>query len=148
MDFLSYNRSHLNSRRIQRIDEKVMVFIVPSIVQVGVVRTELRFPYKGRIIDVYATCGTTGLNRTVIDIEKCSQADYDTTPKWESIFNSQLIIDSNQKSNRTSATPYNLKPTGIDVNVDDHYRLNMVEVGTGVKDITVEMVVELFIEED
>lgn len=147
MDYVGYNRTHLNSRRIHKLDDKVMVFIVPSIVQVGVVRTELRFPYKGKIIDAYATCGTTGLSNTTIEIEKCSQADYDSTPSWESIFYSPLIIDSNKKSNRTSATPYVLKPTSIPVNVDDHFRLNMVGVGTGIKDITVELVVELEIEE-
>lgn len=147
MDYLSYNRAHLNTRRIKRLDDKVMVFIVPSIVQVGVVRTELRFPYKGKIIDAYATCGTTGTSRTVIDIEKCSQADYDKTPAWNSIFTNKLIIDANHKSNRTSSTPYAINPSYVVVNKDDHFRLNLLEVGNGVKDITVELVVELDIEE-
>ncbi|MGG3801266.1 hypothetical protein [Metabacillus fastidiosus] len=148
MDYLAYNRSQLNTNRIRRIDDKVMVFIVPSIVQVGVVRTELRFPYKGKILNAYATCGTKGLNRTVIDIEKCSQGAYDTVPVWTSIFNNVLIIDSNHKSNRTSTKPYSMKPSAIQVNIDDHFRLNILEVGNGVKDITVELVIELLIEED
>lgn len=148
MDYLAYNRAQLNNRRIKRIDDKVMVFIVPSIVQVGVVRTELRFPYKGKILDAYATCGTPGSSRTAISIEKCTQAAYDMTPIWESIFGNQLIIDAKHKSNRTSTAPYSLRPSAVNVNQDDHFRLNMQTVGTGVKDITVELVIELAIEEE
>lgn len=124
-----------------------MVFIVPSIVQVGEVKTELRFPYEGKIVDAYATCGVTGLTRTVIQIEKCTEGDYNTTPIWNSIFSQDIVIDPNHKSNKTSATPYNVGATYTNVAPNDHFRLNITEVGTGVKDITVELVVEVYIEE-
>lgn len=148
MDYLSYNRALLNTRRIQRLYDKVMVFIVPSIVQVGVVRTELRFPYKGKLLNAYATCGTKGSERTVIDIERCSQLDYDTNPVWSSVFSNPLVIDANHKSNRTSTSPYSFKSNSTNVSKDDHFRLNMLAVGNGVRDITVELVVELYVDEE
>lgn len=147
MDYQSYNRALLNNRRIERIDDKVMVFIVPSIVQVGVVRTELRFPYKGKILDVYTTCGTVGTSSTVIDIERCTQSDYDGTPTWRSIFSNLVTIDGNKKSNKSSISPYGVNPTQINVEENDHFRINLVQVGSGVKDITVELVIGLEIEE-
>lgn len=147
MDYLSYNRAHLNNRRIHHVDDKIMIFIVPSIVQVGVVRTELRFPYRGTIFDAYVTCGTTGATRTVVDIEKCSQTNYDTNPVWESIFTNKLMVDGNHKSNRTSLHPYTIKAKYVKVHEDDHFRLHIKEVGANVKDITVELVVKLEMEE-
>lgn len=146
-NYFSFNETVLNDRKLRRIDDKVMVFIVPSIVQLGVVQTEVRFPYSGKIIDAYATCGTVGGNNTVIDIEKCSQSDYDTNPVWTSIFTNKLTIDGNKKSNRTSTSPFAVNPNYKTVNPDDHFRLNMLEVGLGVKNITVELVVELNIDE-
>ncbi|MEB9739350.1 hypothetical protein COK36_29700 [Bacillus cereus] len=147
MDFIAYNRAHLNNRRIRKLDDKVMVFVVPSIVQVGIVRTELRFPYEGELVDAYVTCGTMGESKTCIDIERCSQSSYDTTPIWHSILADELVIDGKSKSNRTSSTPYSFKPSQLAVNRDDHFRINIKEVGKGVKDITVELVVELALEE-
>ena len=69
MDFIAYNRAHLNNRRIRKLDDKVMVFVVPSIVQVGIVRTELRFPYEGELIDAYVTCGTMGESKRVLTLK-------------------------------------------------------------------------------
>lgn len=146
MDYLSYNRAHLNNRRLYRINNKVMVFIVPSVVKVGVVPTELCFPYKGEIVDAYATCGTTGSGNTVIDVEKCSQIDYDTSPVWASVFEDKLVIDANRKSSNTSTSPYKFDSTQITVNEGDHFRINVIETG-GVENLTVELIIDLYIEE-
>ncbi|MCY8015514.1 hypothetical protein [Bacillus haynesii] len=143
MDYFTHNRAHLNKRRIEKIDDKVMVFIIPSIVKVGEVHTELRFPYQGKVLDVYASCGTPGLKRTVIDIEKCTQSDYDTTPSWKSIFTDKLVIEANKKSSRSSNVPYTLKPAFDKVSENEHFRVNINEAGEGVKDITVELVVQI-----
>lgn len=147
MDYLAYNRATLNNRRIKRLDEKAMVFVVPSIIQVGVVGIETRFPYAGRIVDVYATCGTVGIGDTKIDLERCSQEDYDSSPNptWESMLSNPITIDGNMKSNKTSSSPYSLLHESV--NLNDHFRINLLEVAAGIKDITVEVVVELYIEE-
>lgn len=148
MDYMGYNRAKLNSRRINKVSKKVMVFIIPSLVKAGPVQTEVRFPYRGKLINSYASCGTSGTTPTTIDIEKCDQEAYDTTPRWESVFHNKITIDANNKSNRTSTEPYSFKPFFETVNEDDHFRVNVVEAGEGVRDITVELVVELDVEEE
>ncbi|MCZ4246921.1 hypothetical protein BXO87_02115 [Bacillus sp. GZB] len=148
MDYMGYNREQLNSRRIRKVSRKVMVFIIPSLVKVGPVQTEVRFPYKGRLINSYASCGTSGTTPTTIDIEKCAQEAYDTTPRWESVFQNKISINANNKSNRTSTKPYSFKPSFETVYENDHFRVNVIEAGEGVRDITVELVVELDVEEE
>ena len=132
----------MNKRKIEeRLDYKTMVFIVPRFVQDGLIRTELRFPHEGRIVDVYATCGVTGSTDTHLDIEKCSDTDYNETPSWSSIFSSDLFVDANKKSSKTSTNPYSLSSDVV--NVDDHFRVNVVNAGEGVEDITVEVKIEI-----
>lgn len=148
MDYMGYNRAQLNSRRISKVSKKVMVFIIPSLVKAGPVQTEVRFPYRGKLVNSYASCGTSGTAPTTIDIEKCDQEAYDTTPRWESVFQNKITIDAKNKSNRTSTEPYSFKPSLETVNEDDHFRVNVIEAGEGVRDITVELVVELDVEEE
>lgn len=147
MDYLSFNQAHLNYRKISRLVEKVMVFIIPSSVRVGIVPTEIRFPFKGVLVDVYASLGTVGQSKTVIDIEKCSQSDYDTNPAWSSVLIDKLVIDSNSKSSKTSIFPFKFDDNNVIVNEDDHFRVNVLEAGDGAADLTVEVVVSLYIDE-
>lgn len=118
-----------------------MVFVIPRFVQSGIIKTELRFPHAGRIVDVYATCGVEGLTATRIQIEKCSESDYDSIPVWKNIFSNDLFIDANKKSSKTSVSPYVLADDII--NPNDHFRVNVVNAGEGVQDITVEIHVEI-----
>lgn len=121
------------------VQQKVMVFVIPSKVKLGVVKTETRFPYSGRIVNVYASCGTVGASKTEVQVERCSQADYDTTPNWVNIFSTNLAFDANTKS--TSGSPYVLEDSSV--NVNDHFRVNVVGLGAGIEDITLEVVVQL-----
>lgn len=123
------------------VQQKVMVFIVPSKVKLGVVKTEVRFPYKGKISNIYATCGSVGTTNTVIQVERCSQSDYDISPVWKSIFSTNLTLDANEKSTNTSEIAYVLDDDSI--NPNDHFRLNVVGLGEGVEDITLEVVVDI-----
>lgn len=136
------NKATINRKIItEKLDYKTMVFIVPRFVQNGIIRTELRFPHEGKIVDVYATCGIEGTTTTHIVIEKCSGMDYDNQPVWDSIFTDDLFIDANKKSSRTALTPYSL--TSDVIEPDDHFRINVVNAGDGVEDITVEIHVEI-----
>ena len=149
MDFFTVNKSTLNYRRVKRLDEKVVVFVLPN-VTLGASEVEIRFPFKGRIVDVYASCSGKGTTKTTLDVEKCSQVEYDkvgTAPTWKSIFTEMLTIDSHLKSSKNSATTYVLDTTTSAVDVSDHFRVNIKGVGNGIKGLTVEVVIELSIEE-
>lgn len=142
LDFQSMNKSIINRKIItEKLDYKTMVFIVPRFVQTGIIRTELRFPHKGKIVDVYATCGVEGTTTTHVVIEKCSEVNYDTVPVWDNVFTNDLFIDANKKSSKISLTPYALVSDEIEPN--DHFRINVVNAGEGVEDITVEIHVEI-----
>lgn len=119
-----------------------VVFVIPDIVKQGVYNVEIRFPFSGTITDVYATCGTVGTTPTTIGIENCSASSYETdSPQWRDIFSTDLTIDANKKSNLNSTIPFVLSNTNVSIN--DHFRINVISAGTGLKDLTIEMMVQV-----
>lgn len=146
MDFQSYNRTVLNERRIRRVDEKVITFSFSSLSQEETIKKNFRFPYDGTIKDIYASCGTTGGDETVITIEKCTQSDYDVIPVWEAILSDPVTIKSNRHSSSTADSTYSFKPGGEVVNANDHFRISPVKLG-GASEIVVEIKIELVIDE-
>lgn len=144
MDFMSYNKSLLNTKRIYKMDTKTMLFVVGRVV-LGEGSQSFRFPGTGKIVDVYATCGKAGQGQTEIDVEKCDQIDFDGTPSWESIFTSKMLTIPNGKKSSTTEN-YTLNPLSSVVHLNDHFRLNVKEVGQGISDLNVEVVVELDVE--
>jgi hypothetical protein len=118
-----------------------MVFAL-SRVFLGIARLgEMRFPFEGQITEVYVSTSKVGSTRTVFQIEKCAQADYDTTPVWTNIFSHDLVIEANEKSNNTSSTPYSVSLTKVDKN--DHFRINIAELGTDIEGVTIEVMVTI-----
>lgn len=124
----------------QRAETKTMVFVINRVF-LGVAKLEMRFPFDGQITEVYASCAKAGTGRTVFQIEKCSQADYDTAPNWVNIFSSDLVIEDGEKSSKTSTTPYTVSIPQI--NKDDHFRINVTEVGDGIEGVTIEVMVTI-----
>jgi hypothetical protein len=121
------------------VQTKVIVFVNTK-PKIGVFPLEIRFPYKGKIIDLNATCGKVGAERTAIILEKCSKSDYITNPVWTVIAN-DIFIDSNERTTLTSNTPYAVLNSVV--NEDDHFRLSFPEVGTGVANLSLEIIVEI-----
>ena len=146
MNHLTFNNTVINYRRIKRIAEKTMVFVIP-VVKVGVVPTEIRFPTKGRLTDIHVSCATTGHTETVIDLEKCPQSVYDSelSPMWTSVLENKVVVEPWQKSNRTSRTPYSFSDDSV--SEGDHFRVNILTAGQGVQYMTVEVSVEVDVEE-
>lgn len=118
-----------------------MVFVLPGFLSAGSSGIELRFPSKGKIIDIYASCSTVGSTDTIMSIERCRQADYDTNPYWVNILSSNFILQAHSKSTNSSASPIVVAQSNIEEN--DHFRLNVLRVGQGIAGVTVEVVVEL-----
>lgn len=147
MDVYASNRSRLNKDRIKRIDDKVIVFAMPQKAIDGAVSRVIRFPYKGRVKDVYASCSTPGSGDTIINVERCPESDYMISPIWEDILDEKLKIPSTRLSSNASDTPYTLTNTGEVVESGDHYRISIHHNGT-VEGIVVELVIEIEIEID
>lgn len=150
MDFRTFDRAQeafrLAKTSKERLDQagmkqKVMIFVVPGRINVGPVNTELRFPFPGRIVNVYASCGVAGSTPTEIALEKCSQQSYDNNPTWTNVFSSNLVIDANEKSSNTSSLPYVLQDDVV--NINDHFRINIINAGDGAQFLTVEVIVEI-----
>ncbi|WP_151734144.1 hypothetical protein [Paenibacillus tengchongensis] len=122
----------------QKAESKTMVFVLNRVF-LGIAKMEMRFPYEGQITEVYVSAMKPGADRTVFQIEKCSQADYDRSPGWMNIFSSDLIIGPGAKSSNTSAEPYAVAYPRIAMN--DHFRINVAELGAGIEGVTIEVLV-------
>lgn len=143
MSIRSFDRAQdaYNLAKKEPVQQKVIVFVNPSKVKLGVVKTETRFPYKGRLVNVYASCGAVGSTKTEIVVERCSQEDYDASPHWVAIFATNLTFDPSAKSTNSSSVPYVLADDHV--NPNDHFRINVVKLGSGIEDITLEVVVQI-----
>ncbi|QNR70413.1 hypothetical protein IAQ67_29105 (plasmid) [Paenibacillus peoriae] len=128
-----------NLAKKEPVQQKVLMFIIPSKVKQGVVKTETRFPYAGRIVSAYASCGTAGTTVTEIQVERCSQSDYDTIPNWNNIFADNLKFAADAKS--TTNSTYAMADDAV--HPDDHFRVNVVGLGQGIEDIVLEVVIQI-----
>lgn len=128
-----------NLAKKKAVQSKVIVFI-NSKPKTGVYPLEIRFPYQGKILDLNGTCGKTGAERTVITLERCSRADYVTNPVWAAVATG-ITIDGNERSTLTANNPITV--TDAVVNEDDHFRVNFIEVGIGIENLSLEILVEI-----
>lgn len=120
----------------ERAEVKTMVFVLNRVF-LGVAKLEIRFPFDGKIQEVYASCAKSGNGKTVFQIEKCSQVNYDSTPSWKNIFQDNLVIDKNEKSSNTAHPTYILAEDTIIK--DDHFRIHIAELGEGIEGVTIEI---------
>lgn len=125
--------------------KKVIVFVIPGgkSIKQGIQKVEIRFPFPGVIVDAYASCRVPGVGRTVIQVEKISQDDFDGLSSnpigWVNIFSKNLILEPGEKSTRTTTEPFELANPLIVEN--DHFRINLIELAEGVEDFTIEITV-------
>jgi len=129
-----------NLAKKSAVQQKTVVFVVPK-VRVGPFKAEVRFPWEGKIVDVYASTGTAGTTSTTIQIEKCSQDDYDTVPVWVDVLAQAAVFDPNEKSLRTSSAPYALADETV--KAGDHFRINTLALGDGFQDLTLEITIQI-----
>ncbi|MFF2017218.1 hypothetical protein [Paenibacillus sp. NPDC058177] len=123
----------------RRMETKTMVFVLSRVFD-GIAKLNMRFPYEGDIMEVYASASSVGADDTSFLIERCTQDSYDTgLPEWDTV--TTLVIDANEHSSRTSDRPYSVPVPRIAK--DEHFRINVVERGEGIEGVTIELVVKL-----
>ena len=132
-----YNRATLNKAKINRIDQKVIVFVVKGKLVDGIQTNDIRFPFQGEVIEVQANCSTVGTTPTIFNVEKVSQSILESGGAW-TIVAEDVTIDANEKVNNPSYTLGDLT-----ANKNDYYRINVTSVGDGIEDVTIEVVIKL-----
>jgi len=96
---LEYHLSKRNEKKIDKLKYKVVVFILPVKSVAGVQNNEIRFPFDGKVEDVFASCKTVGETDTIISVEKIPLSSLeDISASWEQIVNN-VVITTGKRSN-------------------------------------------------
>lgn len=123
--------------RLQNIDEetyskRVLVFVLPSFPVVGVQSVVARFPFKGRIIGVKALCGIKGDTDTEIVVQKSRDM-----VNWNTIMTNNLFIRYDKYFDDGTSTIFD-----TDVQEGDLFRLEVLQQGLNVQNVTLEVIIE------
>lgn len=119
-----------------------MFFNITSSLTNGPQAIPCQAPNDGTIESISVITTTTGTEETVIDIEKASETDLDNGTGYSTIFTSgnEIKIPIGKYSNKT-ATPYVLVDNNI--NKGDALRLNILNNGSGISGLSLQIRVNL-----
>lgn len=140
MDVYSNNRTKLNTDRVLRVDDKIVVYVIDS-PTIGEWTDEIESPGDGKVLSVKATCNKPGSSDTLIDVELCDRDLYDSNPIWDKVFSEPLTIGQDKKRSNSSPTV----DSGV-IKEGDVFRLNFVNVGEGLQNLTVQIKIQINIE--
>lgn len=147
MDILSYNRAVLSENKLSRFIEsgantKILVFVLPKIMNEGVQNIVMQFPYEGTITEVSAVCAKASTQGdTEIGIEKCPVDLYAGGQGWVSVLNSPIVIKEGKLSSENADISLF---SDTEVNSHDYYRINIPSLGEDSEGFTIQMVVKIF----
>lgn len=111
--------------RLNERTQKTITFVYP-LVQDGLLGSMIKFSHSGIVLEVDAFCVVTGVEDTVIDIERISKKEFEAgLDTWESIFGTkQMTIPANRKRQDSS---YNFSSNAVDK--DDMFRVKFLHTG-------------------
>ena len=115
-----------------RNETKTIVFVLNGIIRAGIQNTIINFPYNGKIKNIHAYCETTGVNDTILNLEKSSNINFENN-KWENLVEN-IVIKTNQKS--TDVICDNI------IKEKDYLRINVKSSGD-IKNLVVEVLVNI-----
>jgi hypothetical protein len=140
LQMLPYSLAKFNQLKIDQLANRVIVFVIPGRVKSGVQPNEIRFPWNGHVVDIYATCRVPGSTDTVLRVQKISIEDFkgiSSTPVgWVDVA-LPITLQANKKFQESD-----LSFTNTEVNKNDHFRVVVEQLGTDVEDITIEVTVK------
>lgn len=119
---------------------KTIVFVVPSVIDVGTQGIIIQFPYNGIIKSVSASVDVEGTDATEIQIQKISADDFKNKLTWTDILTKTLFIDYGEKVDDKLST---INEDYINVSVNDLFRINVVKAGIGIENLCVEILVQI-----
>ncbi|MCU6710079.1 hypothetical protein M6D81_15385 [Paenibacillus sp. J5C_2022] len=117
----------------EELSDRVITFLIPSYLSVGVQGVLARFPFDGIIVEINAICSTTGVQDLVLDIEKSSDV-----VNWTSILTNDVKIAAGSLFDDSTHFI-----SDSSVVAGDIFRINIAQNGDGAKDLTVEVRIKL-----
>lgn len=133
MDGLMSKEDFIKLRDVsQNVDTRVVVFVIPQEVFIGVQSPHISFPFDGKILEVSASVSKADTAVTTIGIEKSTNM-----VNWLSILSRPVSIASNRYFNDTSHVILN-----SDVKAGDIFRLDVIQAGN-VQNLTVNIKIEI-----
>ncbi|MCP1185113.1 hypothetical protein [Paenibacillus sp. 1781tsa1] len=109
------------------LQDRVIVLCKQENVFSEIIKTPAPFPFNGEIIEIKGLCGVYGETETSIDIEKSRDM-----VNWTSILNDKLHFRANQHFDDRTVT---IKTKTV--NAGDLYRLNILNAGLDLQDLTI-----------
>lgn len=119
------------------VEDKVIMFYIkkPS---VGVQKMEFMFPYDGVVSSVTSSLVTSGKTETVIQVQKCSQDNYENNVVWENV-GDEFVIPDNKKM---TAVDFQNEENNV-VLPNDHFRLDIKQLGEQIEGLTINIKIKL-----
>lgn len=115
------------------LKDRVLIFVLPSYLSNGVQGVIARFPFNGTIVGVKAFCGTTGLTDTFINVERSTDLQ-----NWIPVLTNNLTIPAGSYFDNGFHTISNTT-----VQQGEFFRINVLQNGDGIKDVTIEVIIEI-----
>lgn len=99
------------------VDERVIVFIIPDIVEHGIQDPHIEFPFDGEIIEIKSSLSSTGAGDTVFNVQK--SIDY---AEWTDVTDEPVVIELGEHFNSEV-----FEIVEKDVSKGDIYRINITD---------------------
>lgn len=116
--------------------KRVIVFVIPDAVSTGVPQIELFFPFRGRVLSVKTSLSNPGETATRLKVQKASQNDLlQGINDWVDI--AELTIQGEKKVYVTEDI------LDYKVNINDFFRVYILEAGRMASGMIVEVVIEV-----
>lgn len=131
-----YHLAKTNKNKIEKLKQRAIVFIIPEGPLEGPQNTEIRFPWSGKITSVIASCVTTGTNDVILQVETVPLEQFEEE-SW-SVAVENIVIPAERKLNNSAFTI-----TNPNLNANDFVRIVVGKAGGGIRDLSIEVLVEL-----
>lgn len=99
------------------VDERVIVFIIPDIVESGIQDPHIEFPFDGEILEIKASISSVGVGDTVFNVQK--SIDY---VEWTDVTDKPITIELGKHFNSEG-----FEIVEKDVSKGDIYRVNITD---------------------
>lgn len=140
VDVYSNNRSKINTDRIKKIDDKVIVF-AETIPTIGEGFFEFPFPFKGKVTHAQSTCKFASDAKMQLKVQKCKAALYGTEQeRWEDVLTDYVEIEAGKRS---SAVQNLVDPMHGEVESGDYFRTLINTIGVGMQNLVTQVVIEI-----
>ncbi|AEO93619.1 gp360 [Bacillus phage G] len=118
------------------VDEKTIVFVMQKPI-LGPQKIEILFPYKGNITDIYASLVVPGETSTILQVQKCSQTNYENNVVWMNVGDPMTILKDRKTSTQVFAG------SGHTVSLNDYFRIDITKLGQNIESLTVNIKIKL-----